>query len=556
MPRVSNPPEDLGNLGPYAGRWIARLGDRIVGQGGTPEQALWAAKSARFKEDADVEYVPTVQPLNFSERAQMVRRVLPEETPVYLVGGAVRDALLNRTTHDLDFVLPDDALAAGRRVADALEAAYYPLDEVRQTARVVIVATDGTRDVLDFAVFRAPDLEGDLRLRDFTVNAIAIDLRQPQALLDPLGGAADLLARQLRACSPTAFADDPVRILRGVRMAAEFGLRIQRTTLKEMRQAVGELDRVSPERKRDELFRILEGPQPASALHALDMISALDPVLPEMRLLKGLRQPPPHVSDAWTHTLDVLRNLGSLLKVLARNYDPDTAASMWMGVVSLRLGRYREKLDAHLNTSKNPLRSLRGLLFMAALYHDAAKPQTQQVDEVGRLRFFDHDVVGANLVAARAHALRLSNGEIDRLKSIIRHHMRPIFLANADGMPSPRAIYRFFRDTGEAGVDICLLSLADVLATYGASLPSDVWERQVNIVRLLLEAWWDYPRQRIAPPELLKGHDLINELGLKPGEQIGELLEVIREAQVAGQVTDRESALALARRWLSEREDV
>jgi putative nucleotidyltransferase with HDIG domain len=223
-------------------------------------------------------------------------------------------------------------------------------------------------------------------------------------------------------------------------------------------------------------------------------------------------------------------------------------------VVSLRLGRYREQLDAHLKSSPNPLRSLRGLLFMAALYHDAAKPQTQQVDEEGRLRFFDHPVVGADLVEARAQALRLSNDEIERLKRIVRHHMRPIYLANTGETPSPRAIYRFFRDTGEAGVDICLLSLADVLATYGSSLPVDVWERHLDVVRLLLEAWWEYPSERITPPELLNGHDLIKELGLTPGEKIGELLEFIREAQVAGQVTDRERALALARQWLSERE--
>jgi putative nucleotidyltransferase with HDIG domain len=242
-----------------------------------------------------------------------------------------------------------------------------------------------------------------------------------------------------------------------------------------------------------------------------------------------------------------------LLKVLAPAYDPDVTASLWMGVVSLRLGRYREQLDAHLKASPNPLRSLRGLLFMAALYHDAAKPQTQQVDEQGRLRFFNHDVIGADIVEACASALHLSNAEIARLKDIVRHHMRPILLGQAGEMPSPRAIYRFFRDTGPAGVDICLLSLADVLATYGPTLPPDIWERQLNIVRILLEAWWDYPKQRVAPPALLKGHDLIDEIGLKPGEQVGMLLEYIREAQIAGLVTDRESALELARQWLVER---
>jgi putative nucleotidyltransferase with HDIG domain len=494
-----------------------------------------------------------VEPLNFSNRLELVRGVIPADIPVYLVGGAVRDALLNRTTHDLDFVVPAGALAMGKSVADALKAAYYPLDEARQTARVVIIAEDGTRDVLDFAMLRAPDLEGDLRLRDFTVNAIAVDLRQPQELLDPLGGAADLYARQLRACSPMAFMDDPVRILRGVRLAAELELHIQAQTRKEMQQAVGEMHRVSPERKRDELFHILEGPKPASAIQALEMIGALDVILPEMQQLKGLRQPPPHVSDVWTHTLDVLRHLGALLKVLARAYDPEASASLWKGVTSLRLGRYREQLDDHLKSSPSPVRSLRSLIFMAALYHDVAKPQTQHVDEQGRLRFFNHDVIGADIVETRASALHLSNTEIARLKEIVRHHLRPILLGQAGEMPTPRAIYRFFRDTGPAGVDICLLSLADVLATYGPTLPPDVWERQLNIVRILLEAWWDYPKQRVTPPVLLKGYDLINELGLKPGEQIGELLEYIRESQIAGLVTDRKSALELARQWLVER---
>jgi hypothetical protein len=175
------------------------------------------------------------------------------------------------------------------------------------------------------------------------------------------------------------------------------------------------------------------------------------------------------------------------------------------------------------------------------------------VDEHGRLRFFNHDVIGADVVEARASALHLSNAEIARLKVIVRHHMRPFLLAQSGEMPTPRATYRFFRDTGAAGVDICLLSLADVLATYGPTLPPDVWERHLTIVRTLLEAWWDYPHERVTPPVLVKGDDLIKELGLKPGVQIGELLEYIREAQIVGMVTDRKSALDLARQWLAER---
>ena len=359
-------------------------------------------------------------------------------------------------------------------------------------------------------------------------------------------------ARQLRACSPQAFSDDPVRILRGVRLAAELGLHIQRETLKYIRQSVGELERVSSERKRDELFRILDGPQPALALRALEMLGALEYVLPELVNLKSVVQAPPHVADVWTHTLEVVRNLETLLKVLDLLFNPDAAANLLMGLVSMRLGRYRELLAEHFKISITPERSMRSLLFLAALFLDAAQPQTPQVDEQGRELIIDNDVVGAQMVEKRGEALHLSNDEIARLKTIVRYHMRPILIGQEEDPPSRRTIYRFFRDAGGVGVDVCLLSLAHILATYGPTLPQDAWARHINTVRTLYEAWWEHRQESISPPALLSGHDLLNELRLKPGLHIGQLLEAIQEAQATGQVTDRDGALRLARFWLTE----
>lgn len=549
MPRQPKSPP--GNHDPYMGRWVARLGERIIGQGGTPEQALWAARAARSKENPQIDYIPTVQPLVFSARLEPIRSLMPVDMPAYLVGGAVRDALLMRTTHDLDFVLPSGALKAGRAVANALRGAYYPLDAVRQTARVILYAPDGTRELLDFAVIRGEDLESDLRARDFTINAMAIDLRHPTQLLDPLGGAADLLARQLRACSPRAFLDDPVRILRGVRLAAELNLKIQPETLKIMRQSVGELERVSSERKRDELFRILDGPQPAKALRALEMLGALVYVLPELVSLKNVMLAPPVDTNVWTHTLDVVRNLATLLDVLDMKYKPDTAANLSMGLVSMRLGRYREQLAEHLKSSITPERPLRSLLFLAALFHEVAQSQIPQVDESAG-DMIDNDIAGAQMVEERGEALHLSNDEIARLKIIVRFHRRTILLAQEEDPPSRRAIYRFFRDVGDVGVEISLLSLADTLATYGPAPHQDMWARHINTVRMLYEAWWEHHQEYISPPALLGGYDLIDELRLKPGLHIGQILEAIKEAQATGQVTDRDGALSLARSWLAE----
>jgi putative nucleotidyltransferase with HDIG domain len=352
----------------------------------------------------------------------------------------------------------------------------------------------------------------------------------------------------LRACAPTAFQDDPLRVMRAVRLAAAYRLRILPETLAWMRAAAPRLADVSPERRRDELFRLLEGPQPHITIETLDRVGGLAPVLPELEALKGVNQSAPHIHDVWTHTFEVIRALGGVLDALSfepveSNYD-----NLRMGLVSMRLGRYRPNLSEHLAAALNPQRSLRGLLVLAALYHDIAKPQTRSVEAGGRVRFFEHEAAGAQIAAQRARELRLSNDEILRLELIVRGHLRPILLAQMENQPpSPRAVYRYFRAVGPAGVDIALLSMADVLGAYGVGLPTEIWSRHLDVIRTLLEAWWERPHQAVTPPTLINGNDLMTELGLKPGREIGRLLELVREAQVGGQATTRQEALALAR---------
>ena len=128
--------------------------------------------------------------------------------------------------------------------------------------------------------------------------------------------------------------------------------------------------------------------------------------------------------------------------------------------------------------------------------------------------------------------------------------MRPSLLSHSENGPSRRAVYRFFRDTGDSGVDICLLSLADVWATYGSTLQQDRWEKQVDVVRTLFEAWWEQPNEQIHPPSLISGNDLIIELGINPGPIIGEILEVVREAQVDKVVHSRKEAIIFAKNYL------
>jgi tRNA nucleotidyltransferase/poly(A) polymerase len=211
-----------------------------------------------------------------------ITTLLPNDIPIYLVGGAVRDAFLNRKSYDLDFVTGGDSLRMARRLADDLRAAYFPLDSVRKVARVVLSPSQdiiyaGTAPFrIDFSAFQGADLMVDLRGRDFTLNAMAVNVHELQTLVDPLGGAADLAGKRLRACSPSAFFDDPVRILRAVRFSVDLELSIVPETLHLMREATPHLPQVSAERLRDELFKMLTISQPAKSLRILDNLNALD----------------------------------------------------------------------------------------------------------------------------------------------------------------------------------------------------------------------------------------------------------------------------------------
>jgi tRNA nucleotidyltransferase/poly(A) polymerase len=541
-------------VSPYAGRWVARLRGKVIAQGNTPEEARRAAQTLRHKESPEIVFMPVL--FGFSPLLASVREWLPAGQEIYLVGGAVRDALLGRESHDLDFAVPAGGIKLARLVANKLGGAFYPLDDERDTGRVILRRDGGARTILDFATYRGPDIEADLRDRDFTINALAYQL-DTETIFDPLRGGNDLRARLVRACTPDSLVNDPVRVLRAVRLAAGLGFQIEGDTRQKMKLAAAQLPNVSPERLRDELFRILDGPQPGAAIRALQMLGAIMHILPELTALKGVEQPTPHVYDVWNHSLATLDHLEEILVALAPGYDPESTGDLLTGLLVLRLGRYREQFAAHFATSLNSDRTVRALLVFAALYHDIAKPACKTAGDDGRIRFWGHDERGAEMVAARANALHLSNDEIYRLRLILRHHMRIHFHSNRleeeHKTPSRKAIYRFFRDAGQAGVDLVLLALADLRATQGHTLTQETWTAELDICRLLLENYWEKPAETVAPPRLLDGHELMATFGLKPGPRIGEILAAIQEAQATGKVNSRDDAFAFVSEWLANR---
>ena len=460
-------------------------------------------------------------------------RELGPDRPAWIVGGAVRDALSGAGARDLDIAVPSGAIALARETAGRLGAAFLVLDEARGAARMVgAPGYPWQGPQVDFADFRAPDLAGDLRGRDFTVNALAVSLVElagsgEAAVEDPTGGAVDLRARVVRLAGPRSLEDDPVRVLRAAHLAIMPGWSLDERVGPAAERAAPGLSRVSAERVRDEMFGILGEPVSAAGLRRLDDWGAMAIMLPERSAMKETLQSEPHRFDVWEHSLRAVE-AADLLAGRARALEPGGDA-----------------FAGHLDEPLGDGATRREALKLAALLHDIAKPETRTV-EGGRVRFLGHDVLGAERVVAIAARMRFSGRLGSMLERLVRHHLRPMHLAIA-GEVTRRARYRLFRDLGDEALDLLLLALADGSALRGDS-PFHVWEGpDGRIVRQLLAGHAEETAALSSPP-LLDGREAMEALGLGPGPELGRLLALLREAQAVGAVSTRESAIAYLRR--------
>jgi len=467
----------------------------------------------------------------------------------YLVGGFVRDVLLGRDTADIDLAVASDALEVAPKVATALGGKYVLLDKVNRVSRVVMVdkkaPSTKVQWELDFSTFKG-NIEQDLARRDFTIDAMAIDLSQfgkgfsDVQLVDPFKGWDDLRQGVIRVVNETAFASDAARLLRAVRLAAELSFSIDKKTEALIRHYSHLIASVAGERVREELLRLLAVSGAGQFLAYLDELGLLTAVFPELAEMKGVEQPKEHFWDVFEHSLKTVIAVDFLLRQGTWEYAEEEVlvAVPWSAVLAQHFGQ---------EVSSGSTRRL--LLKLAALLHDVSKPQTKATEAGGRTRFLGHAKEGAAVAASQLERLRFSSKEVKLVETVVRHHLRPGQMSQNEP-PTSRAIYRYFRDTEEAGIDILFLSLADHLATRGPNLDLASWQEHAQLVDYVLSQRFE--QESIArPPKLVDGHDLINIFGISPGPKVGEILEAVREAQASGEVTTRQEALSLIDRVLT-----
>ncbi|MDR9500985.1 MAG: HDIG domain-containing protein [Desulfurivibrionaceae bacterium] len=447
---------------------------------------------------------------------------------VYVVGGAVRDFLLGRLSPDLDLAIDRDALLFGQHLATILPARFIILDEGEEVGRLIWQG-----HLVDIAVFkeRSETIAEDLARRDFTVNAMAIPLADwlapdpSGAIIDPCGGQADLHGHLLRLVYNNALQDDPLRILRGFRLQAHTGFRLDHGFLALAQKQKKLLARPAPERISAELHLIFESSRAGVIVQAMAEAGILAQICPEIMSGFRVEQPASHHLDVFEHNMAALRAMDDIIRQ-PEKYFPESAPVM---TAYLKTGRHQRWLR------------------WAALFHDLGKPHTLAMKE-GRITFYQHDQVGAQLFITMAKRLKFANIDINKVALLISQHMRPFHLCNImrQGPLSAKACLRLVKNIGDDLPGLFLLAMADSLAGQGEAKPPEMERELALLFGQVLRQREEHIAPVLAGPPLLTGHDLI-KAGFVPGPFFKKILDDLQQAQVTGEVVDRDGA----RQWLA-----
>ncbi len=492
---------------------------------------------------------------NLADFLGEIQQTVPGQK-VFLVGGAVRDLVIQKPVKDLDFVIQTGSVELARAVRRRFDGVWYTLDDEHQTARVILRQGREDELVLDFTSFIGESLDEDLSNRDFTVNAMAIDLDKLDEVIDPLGGQSDLAAKQLRLTNQGSLQSDPLRVLRAVRMARTFGLAPTSETLSRIRLASYNLNRISGERIRDELLKCLELPGLCETYFLLKDYGILFQLLSRAHKLSGSgrsfaqndEEDFPDMDDYleeiylpdWSMSRgDFTKNPLRILEELIVSLKQENTLPLINQENGLKIEQTAKELSCTLAETLQGGRKREQLLKVFALFflhHPAFGDRSVKLD----CQQFSLGLTNALMFGQKENAFfsqvclgYINIEKLSRLKKL-----------------TALEIYRYFREVGTFGLESALLHNA----VQNASITPDIMVL-TTIERLIL-SWFQEHEKVINPPRLIDGDDLKKVLHLKPGPNIGVYLEAVREAQIVGQVQTQDQAMELVREMTMKRGNV
>jgi len=339
------------------------------------------------------------------------------------------------------------------------------------------------------------------------------------------------------------FRADAARLLRAVRIAAELKFMIEPETELLIKRDCQLAALVPGERIREELVKAIALPGASALVRYMNSLGLLTAIIPELDNLKGVEQPKEHYWDVFNHSVETIAAVEFLLREGKWRYGKKSLLSVTP---------WSEDVKSHFEEEVSSGTDRKLLLKIGALMHDIAKPATKAMDETGRTRFLGHPKEGSIIAAKVLERLRFSSKEIRLVENLVYHHLRPAQMSN-EGLPTKRAVFRFFRDTEGAGIDALFLALADYLATHGPELDIREWKHHNHVITFIVKEHL-HQENKVLPVKIIDGNDLVTIFGLKPGRLLGELLKEVKEAQAAQELSTREQALDLVKKELEKRQ--
>ncbi len=467
---------------------------------------------------------------------ELIKMLSSESSDIYLVGGFVRDMIIGHNSTDLDFIVVNkSAIELGKEIALKFNGNSFILDKVTETTRVVLKDDEDSQYyTFDFTPVLEPNLEADFARRDFTINTLAIKLKEPDVLIDKFSGLEDLIQKKIKTVALNNLKDDPLRFVRAFR----FACLLQGEISKEIYSFISDNlnlfnSSVSSERISTELWKILDNDSSSKYIKQMADSGLLEKIIPELTPMRKVGPNDHHHLWLFDHSVE-------LVKTFEDNYFKIPA---WA----------KEELEKPFGNLDSPRK--KSIVKLGCLLHDVGKPNTWEIKNVNgaeKHTFYGHDKLGAEIAERIGERLKFSNLIIQTLLKLVRYHLRPFQLSQENMPITDRALYRFFRDVGEDTPLLLMLSIADSFATLGPKITKEDLEKNEKLLLFLFDEYKRYQtkeNEKAKKPKLIDGNEIMELTGMKPCKKLGDILKEVDEAIALGEIKTKDEAME----WVKEK---
>ena len=445
-----------------------------------------------------------------------------KDKKAFLIGGFVRDILMDKDSHDRDLIIIEDELEIfAKDLADKINAYFIELDAVNNIYRLVL---EDKINYIDIAKPIENDFEKDIKRRDLTINAIAYDINKEQ-FIDIVGGINDIKNKKIKGISPQNFEDDPLRLLRIFRFYANTGFDLDKSLIKIVKENYKDINKPAKERITAEILKLFEGKYASDALLKMDECNLLEEIFPIYKEVKKI----PSNSH---HHLDLFHHLAETVKQLQTLYENS-----------------EEEIKKYLDLEKGFGVKTIAFLKMAGFLHDIGKPSCWTIEEeTGRHRFIKHDEIGSKLVVPILKNLKFSKKQIEYIKKLIKFHIYPSSMMSAPDV-TDRAYMKFYRKMDDCVIDVIFLAEADRLSARGEKVTQEMVDRNISNLSWLLSNYLKM-KDNIKPiDKFLDGTDIMEILGISQGPELGKIINALKEAQISGDVNTKQEAIDFVKKF-------